>query len=211
MSEALLQNRDYTIIFARTAVESEFSPPHFAERWANAEATALKLLKQCEAFDPDGITLYVACRTPEEVCSFKKLEQVTSATLVEQIREIYPPTKINLQQVLQVALDDYFRRKAANTTKVNGEIILVLLDGEPSDRLAVAKAIRDATHKMEKNEELGVGLVQIGDDPIARGFLTSLDHDLKDLGAKFDIVHTRIVEQVEPDALPEFLLSTLFA
>lgn len=32
---------------------------------------------------------------------------------------------------LQLALDDYFTRKAAKLNKQNGAIIIVLIDGEP--------------------------------------------------------------------------------
>jgi len=76
--------------------------------------------------------------------------------------------------------------------------------------MAIAKVIVDATHRIDRNEELGIGLVQIGDDPIARGFFTALDDNLQAAGAKFDIVDTCILDHIPPNALTEFLLNTLF-
>ncbi|NJO41762.1 MAG: hypothetical protein HC769_06875 [Cyanobacteria bacterium CRU_2_1] len=206
----MLQNRDYTIIFAKTATDGIIRPPGFAERWALAQASVLRLIQKCEEFDPDGITVYLACRSPEEGCLFEKYERVTSTNLIQVIESSYPPEQANLQEVLQAALDDYFARKTAGKTKANGEIILVLIDGEPSDRMAVAKLIKAATHKMDTDEELGIGFVQIGEDSLARGFLEALDNNLKQTGARFDIVTTKLLDTIEPDSLAEFLLSILY-
>lgn len=210
MDPIALRNRDYTIIIAKTSVDSGSKPPKFAERWAAAQASILALAQTCEAHDPDGVTLYVSCDSSEEDCQFKKYEHVTSSRLAQVIQENYPPHHINLQRVLQVALDDYFVRKGRGATKANGEIILVLLDGEPSDRMALAKVIKEATHKLDVDEELGIGFVQIGEDLLAQGFLTALDDHLKSVGAKFDIVNTKLLDNIEPDSLTEFLLSTLY-
>lgn len=208
MDETLLQNRDYTIVIARTAAEEGIKPPGFAERWISAQNAVLALLQKCETFDPDGMTVYVACHAPE-VCAFKKYEQVTSATLLPVLTENYPPDRVNLEQIMQTALDDYFERKEQGKTKANGEIMMVLLDGEPSDRMALVKAIKEATHKIDHEEELGIGFVQIGEDLLAEGFLHALDDNLKGVGAKFDIVNSTLMREIEPDSLTEFLLNTL--
>lgn len=209
MNTSLLNNRDYTVIIAKTTVDTGTKPPGFADRWVAAQTAVLKLIQICETFDPDGITVYLSERSPQEGCIFKKYGQVKSADLTQVIEAGYPPGNINLLAVLQTALDDYFVRKAAGNTKANGEMILVLLDGEPSDRLAVAKAIKAATHKLEADAELGIGFIQIGEDMIARGYLSALDDNLQGLGAKFDIVHTALLEAIEPDALTAFLTKVL--
>lgn len=210
MDTTILKNRDYTIIIAKTSIDDGNKPPNFAERWAAAQTSILALAQTCEAHDPDGVTLYVSCDSSEEDCQFKKYEHVTSTKLTQVIQEHYPPHQINLQRVLQTALDDYFVRKERGVTKANGEIMLVLLDGEPRDRMALAKVIKEATHKLEVDEELGIGFVQIGEDLLAKGFLTALDDHLKSVGAKFDIVNTKLLDSIEPDSLTEFLLSTLY-
>jgi hypothetical protein len=210
MDKTLLQNRDYTLIIAKTTLDETHKPPGFAERWNAAQGAIVSLAQACEAHDPDGITLYVSCLAPQESCQFKKYDHVTSAHLTQLIQENMPPRQINLREVLELALEDYFARKTAGTTKPNGEIMIILLDGEPSDRMAVAKAIKDATQKMEVNEELGIGFVQIGEDLLAKGFLTALDDHLQSVGAKFDIVHTKLLDTISPDSLTDFLMDTLF-
>lgn len=209
MNTTLLRNRDYTIIIAKTSSEDGSKPPGFAERWTAAQDAVLALAEACEANDPDGISLYVSCSS-EEGSGFKKYDRVTPAQLSQVLQENYPPHEINLRQVLQAALNDYFDRKLAGATKANGEIILVLLDGEPGDRMAVAKDIKDATHRIDADEELGIGFVQIGEDALAQGFLTALDDYLKQMGAKYDIVKSRLLNTIEPHSLTEFLLSTLY-
>jgi hypothetical protein len=213
METSLLENRDYTVIFAKRLLEPTLTPPGFTSRWTAAEASVLNLVNQCEHFDPDGITVYLARQVElgqdSQKCDFQKYDRVTSTTLEQIIRDNLPPAQINLKQVLETALNDYFNRKAAGKTKANGEILLVLLDGEPGDRMAVAKVIREATQRIDSDEELGIGFVQIGQDLIAKGFLTALDDNLQSVGARFDIVTTMMLDEILPDALTEFLLSTL--
>lgn len=206
---SLLQNRDYTFILARTANDSGIKPPGFAQRWVVAQAAVLDLAKQCEALDPDGITVYVAQPCAETICRFQKYSQVTSANLEQIFEENASPQRINLCEVLQAALQDYFDRKARGATKANGEIVIVLIDGEPADRMGIARVIKEATQHMDRDEELGIGFVQIGEDLLAKGFLTALDDNLKSVGAKFDIVSTRLLDKIETESLSEFLLDIL--
>ncbi|MEO1403988.1 MAG: hypothetical protein AAFV72_22435 [Cyanobacteria bacterium J06635_1] len=203
--QALLKGRDYTIIFGKTIAEPLRKPPGFEERWQQAQQAISQLAKQCEALDPDGITLYVASDQADQTLAFRKYTHVTSFKLQALIAANYPPTSLYLKPVLQDALDGYFARKAVGQTKPNGEIILVLLDGEPCDRANIAKLIMQASHQLDRDEELGIGFVQIGDDFIARGFLTALDDNLQEFGAKFDIVDTKALENIQPDSLLDFL------
>ena len=206
---SLLQNRDYTIILARTATAYPTPPPGVNERWAAAQASILALVQQCEAFDPDGITLYVACQGDDGHCLFRKYNQVTSRNLIPVLEANYPPREVSLAVVLPNALDDYFKRKAAQVTQANGETILVIVDGEPQGRLAIARAIVQATHQIDQDAELGIGFVHIGEDPIAQGFLQALDDNLKGAGAKYDIVDTKALATITPHCLTDFLFSVL--
>jgi hypothetical protein len=200
----LLQDRDYTVVVARTATLKPSSPPGFEDRWNAAHDAILTLASKCEELDPDGITVYISSKDSEP--PFKRYRQVTSDQLLRVFDANYPPTTLNLLDGLQAALDDYFDRKTAGKTKPNGEIIVVLIDGEPADRMAVAHAIVTATHKLDQPQELGIGFAQVGEDVITTGFLTALDENLRSTaGAKFDIVKTKVLETIEPTALTEFL------
>ena len=207
MSEALLQNRDYTIVVAKTATSLLKTPPGHDQRWLAAHDAILSLAQTCETFDPDGITVYMSCRDQADL--FKQYKQVLPSQVTAIFDAHYPPDTLNLLTVLQTALDDYFTRKAAAQTKLNGEMILVLIDGEPQDRMAIAKLLIRTTAKLDRDHELGIGFLQLGDDFIARGFLNALDENLKSAGAKFDIVHTQTFAEVSPDSLTKFLLDVI--
>jgi hypothetical protein len=208
MSEPLLENRDYTVIIGRTTTRMALPPPGIEQQWLSARTAILTLLQKCHEFDPDGMTVYMSSKEAPDF--FRQYRHVIPNQLEQIFEDNFPPTSLNLLHVLRSALDDYFIRKAAGQSKPNGEMILVLIDGEPTERMAIAKAIVQATQRMDEDLELGIGFVQIGEDLIARGFLEALDENLRlAAGAKFDIVHTRAVTEIQPTCLTEFLLDIL--
>lgn len=210
MTRVILEDRDYTVILAKTSRNFAGSaPPNFEQRWSEAAAAIVTLATLCSEFDPDGITLYVSSQVADGEVSgtFRSYQHVTPEQVDPLITRHTPPSDcLDLLEALNPVLDDYFNRKATQRTKPNGAIIIVLLDGEPKNRMALIKAIVNASQKMDQDRELGIGFVQVGDDLIARGFLNSLDHDLRSqAGAKFDIVHTRVLETIELNCLTDFL------
>jgi hypothetical protein len=206
MSDVLLENRDYTVIVAKTLPTLGHNPPGYEQRWIDAHDAIVSLAQKCEELDPDGITIYISSKDYPQGC-FRRYDKVTPSQLTAVFDDNYPPEVLDLLSGLQIALDDFLFRKAAQQTKPNGEIIVVLIDGEPCDRLAIIKTIVDAAAKLDSDNELGIGFAQIGDDVIARGFLNALDADLRSTaGAKFDIVHTRILEDIKPECLTNFLM-----
>ncbi len=203
MSDTLLRDRDYSIIVAKTAPSVASTPPGYANRWAAAHAAILQLAQLCETFDPDGIALYISCR--DAVKGFQSYQNLLPEHLEQVLERHFPPDNLNLLDGLTMVLDRYFAQKAAQTTKPNGAMILVLIDGEPKDRMAIARLLVHATEKLDRDSELGIGFVQLGDDLIARGFLNALDENLQTAGAKFDIVHTTVIDNIQPQCLVEFL------
>lgn len=207
MSEPLLQNRDYTVIVAKTAPNPMMMPPGYEKRWSAAHSAIVALAQKCEEFDPDGVTIYISCKSRGGFVEYRN-------TKSDQIQEIfahhYPPSELDLLDGLQLALNDYFDRKSAGKTKANGAIMIVLIDGEPKDRMAIAQTIVKASQQVDRDEELGIGFAQIGDDLIAKGFLNALDNDLRtSAGARFDIVSTRSLAEIGTNSLTEFLLDVI--
>lgn len=206
----LLRDRDYTLIMAQTQANPVAPPPGFAERWLKAQSSILALAQTCADFNPSGITLYLASQTDKNACTFVHHDHIQSPAFETLINSNTAPSSINLANGLQTALDDYFTRKAQGKAQANGQIILVLLDGEPKDRMAIAHVIVQATHRIDHDKELGIGFVQIGEDPIAQGFFDMLDDHLEEAGAKYDIVDAKILSTIQRDSLTHFLLDTLF-
>jgi len=199
----MMSDRDYTLIIDKSGTMSTPDQAGGRTRWQIAEESTIALARKCEEFDPDGITVYVFSGR------FKRYENVTAAKVAQIFQENDPSGTTNLGSVLQDALNNYFQRKAAGTTKLNGETILVITDGEPDDRKAVFEIIIRATQQMEKDEELGISMIQVGSDPQATKFLKALDDQLQGVGAKFDICDTVTLDDLEDMSLADVLMNAI--
>jgi uncharacterized protein YegL len=117
--------------------------------------------------------------------------------------------RTDLASVLEDGLENFFQRKAANQTKANGETFIIITDGEPTDRKALIRLIIEATQKIDRDEELAISLIQVGHDKKATAFLKALDDQLQSAGAKFDIVDTVTVEDMQGMSLTDVLLNAI--
>ena len=199
----MMSDRDYTLIIDKSGSMSTPDQAGGRTRWQIAQESTIALARKCEEFDPDGITVYVFSGR------FKRYENVTAAKVAQIFQENDPSGTTNLGSVLQDALNNYFERKAAGTTKMNGETILVITDGEPDDRKAVFEIIISATRQMEKDEELAISMIQVGSDPQATKFLKALDDQLQSVGAKFDICDTVTLDDLEDMSLADVLMNAI--
>jgi len=198
-----MSDRDYTLILDKSGSMSTPDQAGGRSRWEIAQESTLALARKCEQFDPDGLTVYVFSGR------FKRYDDVTSAKVAQIFLENDPAGTTNLAGVLQNALDNYFQRKAVGKTKPNGETILVITDGEPDDRKAVFEVIIKATQQMERDEELGISMIQVGSDAQATKFLKALDDQLQSVGAKFDICDTITLDDMEDMSLADILMNAI--
>ncbi len=199
----MLDNRDYTLIIDKSGSMSTPDQRGGRTRWQEAQESTLALARKCEELDPDGITVYVFSGR------FKRYDNVTAAKVEQIFKENEPAGRTDLGGVLQDALNHYFKRKSAGQTQVNGETILVITDGEPDDRKAVMKVIIEASRRIDQDEELAISFIQIGNDRTATQFLKALDDDLINAGAKFDIVDTLTMDDMEDMSLTEVLMNAI--
>ncbi|AFY49555.1 uncharacterized protein with a von Willebrand factor type A (vWA) domain [Nostoc sp. PCC 7524] len=199
----MMSDRDYTLIIDKSGSMSTPDQVGGRSRWEIAQESTLALARKCEQFDPDGITVYVFSGR------FKRYDDVTSAKVAQIFLENDPAGTTNLAGVLQDAVNNYFQRKASGKTKPNGETILVITDGEPDDRKAVFEVIIQATRQMDRDEELGISMIQVGSDPQATKFLKALDDQLQGVGAKFDICDTITLNDLEDMSLTDVLMNAV--
>jgi uncharacterized protein with von Willebrand factor type A (vWA) domain len=171
-------------------------------RWAVMQESTLALAHKCESLDPNGITVYVFSGR------FKRFDNVTAAKVSQIFQENEPSGSTNLASVLQDAVNQYFQKKTKGEVP-GGETIVVVTDGEPDDRRAVFEVIINATRKLDKDEELAIAFIQIGNDNQATRFLKALDDDLEGVGAKFDIVDVVTIDDMEEMTLTEVLLNAI--
>ena len=198
-----MQERDYTLILDKSGSMSISDGKDGRTRWEIVQESTLALARKCEQLDPDGITVYVFSS------KFKRYDSVTSTKVSQIFLENDPMGRTNLAAVLQDATEDYFRRKANGEAKPNGETILVITDGEPDDRKAVFETIINASRQMERDEELAISLIQVGNDREATQFLKALDDRMETVGAKFDICDTVTLEDMEDMSIAEILTNAI--
>ncbi len=199
----MIQERDYTLIIDKSGSMSTNDQAGGKSRWEIIQESTLALARKCEQLDPDGMTVYLFSG------KFKRFDDVTSDKVAQIFMENDPAGTTNLAGVLKDATDNYFKRKAAGQTKANGETILVVTDGEPDDRKAVFEVIVNASRQMEKDEELGISIVQVGSDAQATKFLKALDDQMESIGAKFDICDTVTFDDMEDMSLAEILTNAI--
>ncbi|NEP11057.1 MAG: VWA domain-containing protein [Symploca sp. SIO2C1] len=199
----MVEERDYTLIIDKSGSMSTQDQPGGISRWETVQESTLAVARKCEEFDPDGITVYLFSSR------FRRYDNVTSDKVAQVFQENDPMGRTDLAGVLKDATDDYFKRKVAGQAKLNGETILVITDGEPDNRKDVMKVIIEASRQIDRDEELAISLIQVGKDAMATRFLKALDDDLQGAGAKFDIVDTVTLDDMENMTLAEVLLNAI--
>ena len=207
MPANLLEDRDYTIIIARSDAGRHHQHPWY-EEWIEAQASLIDLAKKCQQFDSDGITLYEAS-TP--MWKYKNSNVARLAEILQRQNtepDSAKPTEINLEEALKATFSDYFASKS-NPKGKKGAIIVAVLDQKPAKATAVAEIIVTAANKIDKDEEIGVSFIQIGDDLETREFLTDLDTNLQDRGARFDIVDTKFWHEIKRSSVVQFLIGAI--
>jgi hypothetical protein len=200
----MLENRDYTLIIDKSGSMATKDKAGGLSRWQIMQESTLALASKCEELDPDGMAIYLFSG------KFKRYDNVTAAKVSTIFQENEPNGRTDLASVLKDATNNFFQRKMQGKIPANGEIILVVTDGEPDDRKAVMQVIIDASQQLDRDEELAIAFIQVGTDEAATKFLTILDDDLGRAGAKFDIVDTITMHDMEDLTLREVLLNAIY-
>ena len=170
--------------------------PDGRSRWkAVAEAT-FGLAVGVEALDPDGIEVYTFAS------KVKELGNATSQMVMDLFAKNNPFGSTNLTALLNTVLLQKWQPEVPTT-------LLVVTDGEPNNKAAVAETLIAATKKMKFDEQLAVSFIQVGDDLAATRFLKFLDDELVAMGAKFDIVDTVSVDDFGDRSLEDILLAAI--
>lgn len=204
MNTDVLKNRDYTLVLDKSGSMSTTDCPSGKSRWTYAQESTQAISREINKFDPDGITVIPFAG------SHKVYENTTPETVDRIFSENSPMGGTRLGPVLDAVFSGYLERKTKNTTKPNGEMLIIMTDGQPEDEPEVAKKIIEFTKKLDNGDgEFGISFLQVGKDPGATAFLQRLDDNLEKEGAKFDIVDTKSMEEVENLGLVETLIAAL--
>jgi Mg-chelatase subunit ChlD len=201
MTTEQLKNYDFILLLDKSSSMSTRDCKGGKSRWEAAQETTLGLARKCAEFDDDGITVIPFAGKFKEYVNIKDSE--------EQIKRIFmenePSGSTDTAAVMKYVLEGYTKHRS----KAKPIIVICVTDGTPDDGPALARVIVDATRLIEKDEEIGITFLQVGRDASARDFLKSLDDDLVKQGAKFDIVDTKTMDEIEDIPLAEVLIAAL--
>lgn len=161
-------------------------------RWQEAEEFTRAFARFAGAVDDDGLT----------VITFNSSATMTDGVTPEKVGELFTTKRPSGSTNLTAALEAAFKKHFSNSKPT---IVLVMTDGVPDSEATAARSIVAASKKLEKDADLAIQFVQIGDNPEAAAFLRRLDDNLTKEGAKFDIVNALTREEAEM-LTPEQLL-----
>ncbi|USR93015.1 hypothetical protein NEA10_09970 [Phormidium yuhuli AB48] len=199
----LIQNRNYTLIVDRSSNMSIIDPTHQITLQSILEDATLAVATHCEHLDFKGINLYFYNN------SFEYCDRITTERIPALFRQHPPSHQPHLAPVLRDAFNRYFQHRRYGETKANGEIIFVLIGTMPLDPDDVKQTIITASKRLYREDELGVLLLQVGTDLELQSFLISLDNELQNLGAKFDICDAVTFDTINRATLSEVLLAAI--
>jgi hypothetical protein len=199
----MLDKRDYTLIIDNSSKMSTQERVGGKNRSLCLQESIFALASKCEELDPDGITVYMFSG------QFKRYDRVTANQVQQIFQENQPSGRIDLVAPLEDAIARYFQNKASGQTKSNGETIIVIINEEPRDRKAILRLLFEASQRMERDEELAISFIQVGDDLNTMQFLKALDDDMQNAGAKYDLVDTLTVDDMKNLTMTEVLLNAI--
>lgn len=152
-------------------------------RWKAMQETAEQFCRDISKIDADGIGLVIFSGQGIDSYDGVNVDKVS-----EVFRTRSPRSSTPLAEALQAAL-----KLAGKSDKK--DFIIVFTDGVPDDEAGAAKVIRDASNKLETDDELTILFVQVGYDAGAAAYLKKLDDQLT--GCKFDIVDAKTMQEAE--------------
>lgn len=191
ISDSQAKEYDYILVLDKSGSMGEASTTlEGRTRWDEAQEFTESFARFAEKHDDDGIT----------VITFSSSTKIYDGVKADKVHEIFVSCQPGGSTNLAAALDEAFKKKFSST---KAAIIVVMTDGQPDSETSVKNSIITASNKIDKDGDIGIQFVQIGNDPKAAKFLSDLDDNLK--GAKFDIVNSLTREEAEKLTIEQIL------
>ncbi|KAL7547396.1 hypothetical protein ACHAWF_010707 [Thalassiosira exigua] len=176
-----------------------YDPANPPTRWEKAISATNGIVSQVSKIDPDGVDVvcFPGSGTGEGGWEYDVHRNVKDAAGLEAlVTTAQPGGGCFMGRAMDFVLDEAFERGFDERPCS----VLVLTAGLPSDREALTDRLKDAAKKVEKDSDLTVTFVQVGDDPGAERYLSQLDTELtvtSASGEHIDIVDTIKDEDVQ--------------
>ena len=111
-----------------------------------------------------------------------------------------PEGSTNLSDTLDLALAENFEKTKEKFDEFPGMTVIVITDGQPDSEVNVKNVLLKyadpVNDYIEKNEDLAISFIQIGDDQGAKAFLDEMDKGFEFNGDIVNICDTKTIDEV---------------
>lgn len=169
---------------------SSFSVNHQPiSRWQWCQEQTAWFSQQVSAVLPRGLTLI-----PFD-SKWSRIQNASSQDIGNFFNSTRPDGGTNLLGPLKEEIENYFSRRDSGM-QPRPLMLAIITDGDPSNKSALRKVIKDATERMTRPEEIKIVFLLIGTDRTGHEFVDELDSELAQRGAALDIVASHQFAQV---------------
>jgi uncharacterized protein YegL len=165
-------------------------PAETITRWEWCRNQSANLANQIKKVLPSGLKISMFSNM------FNSYTNVDGGKVETLFNEVEPSGGTQVSKVLQHHFDEYFARRDAGGGNTKPLLLALITDGAPEDACNAKEAIINATKQMKTSDEILVAILQVGNDRRAPKILASLDRDLVEQHAKFDIVEVKSFEEI---------------
>lgn len=174
-------------------------PSETITRWEWCRNQAANLANQIKKVLPSGLKISMFSN------KYNSYSNVDGGKVETLFNEVEPSGGTHVSKVLQHHFDEYFARRDASGGNTKPLLLAMITDGAPEDAYNAKEAIINATKQMKKSDEILVAILQVGNDRRAPKILATLDHDLVEQHAKYDIVEVKSFEELKKQGLAKTL------
>lgn len=185
---------------SQQAKPPSFDPANPPTRWEKAVVALNGVVAQVAKVDHDGVDLICFPGSGDDTeggSDYDIYRNVRDATGIEEMVNARPPGGLcEMGKAMDVVLAEAFARGFAEKPTA----VLVLTAGRPDDHEDLSRTLADAAGRVEKDADLTVTFVQVGDDAWAESYLSHLDTELVTTnaeGEEIDIVDTIKDEEIQ--------------
>mmetsp|Transcript_28283 Transcript_28283/g.60721 ORF Transcript_28283/g.60721 Transcript_28283/m.60721 type:complete len:415 (-) Transcript_28283:172-1416(-) len=167
-------------------------------RWEKAVMSLNSIVTTVAKIDPDGVDIVCFPGSGGEGgFSYDIYRNIRDANGLEDlVTAVEPKGECRMGATMDVVLKEAFARGFDSTPTS----VLVLTAGCPDDSEQLTKILEEAAKKVDKDSDLTVTFVQVGDDEEAEKYLAHLDTELTTIsagGEEIDIVDTVKDEDIQ--------------
>lgn len=196
MNEAALSEFDFIILVDASGSMGETDMPGGVSRWNYMQENLLGFARDVEKIDDDGFDLVTF--------GGSKID-VVGNTNAAKVKDVFASRQPHGSTPLHSALSQAVGIAGKSKKKV---FVAVFTDGIPDDKDAAAKVIVGAGNALtdDTKDRLRFFFVQVGSDPAATQYLSTLDNALP--GAKYDIVNAKTADDTNKFASTTELITS---